>query len=59
MTVKELCERYLEAAEKGLILGKRGAAKKASTLVADRSRISAHILPLLGTRKFLDLRCMA
>ncbi|PWC30342.1 tyrosine-type recombinase/integrase [Teichococcus aestuarii] len=55
LTVKELCERYLEAAEKGLILGKRGAPKKASTLVADRSRISAHILPLLGSRKVMDL----
>jgi integrase len=55
MTVKELCERYLEAADKGLILGKRGAAKKVSTLVADRSRISAHILPLLGVRKVSDL----
>lgn len=55
LTVTELCERYLEAAAKGLILGKRGAPKKASTLVADRSRIGAHIIPLLGGRKVMDL----
>ena len=55
LTVEELCERYLQAADKGLILGKGGAPKKASTLVADRSRISAHILPLLGSRKVVDL----
>ncbi|MBI0435432.1 site-specific integrase [Roseomonas sp. KE0001] len=55
LTMRELCERYLEAADKGLILGKRGAAKKATTLVSDRSRIAAHILPLLGNRKVSDL----
>jgi Arm domain-containing DNA-binding protein len=31
-TVEQLCRRYLEAAEKGLVLGKRGQPKKASTL---------------------------
>ncbi|HWX46504.1 MAG TPA: tyrosine-type recombinase/integrase [Roseomonas sp.] len=55
LTVQELCERYLEAADKGLVLGKGGVPKKASTLVTDRSRISAHILPLLGSRKVMDL----
>ncbi|QTI79028.1 integrase arm-type DNA-binding domain-containing protein [Roseomonas marmotae] len=55
MTIEQLCERYLEAADKGLILGKRGEAKKASTLVADRSRIGAHILPLLGNKKVAEL----
>jgi hypothetical protein len=55
LTVRELCERYLEAADKGLILGKRGQAKKASTLVADRSRIGAHVLPLIGNKKVSDL----
>ncbi|MDT8277667.1 tyrosine-type recombinase/integrase [Roseomonas mucosa] len=55
MTVRDLCTRYLEAAGKGLILGKRGVAKKASTLVTDHSRIDRHILPLLGNRKVADL----
>jgi integrase len=55
MTVRELCNRYVRAAEKGLILGKKGSAKKASTLLRDRSRIDRHILPLLGNRKVVDL----
>jgi integrase len=55
LTVKELCERYLRAAERGLILGKHGGAKKASTLLRDRSRIHRHILPLLGNRRVRDL----
>ncbi|MBP0447840.1 tyrosine-type recombinase/integrase [Roseomonas sp. SSH11] len=55
LTVRELCERYLAAAEKGLILGKGGDPKKTSTLVTDRSRITRHIVPLLGSRKVADL----
>ncbi|EHM02030.1 site-specific recombinase, phage integrase family [Acetobacteraceae bacterium AT-5844] len=55
LTVRELCDRYLEAADKGLILGKGGQPKKASTLVADRSRISAHVVPLLGAKKVTEL----
>src|SRR5579864_1306220 len=39
ITVKELCEQYLAAAEKGLILGKRKRPKKASTLATDRGQI--------------------
>lgn len=50
MTIRELCERYLPDAELGLVPGKRRLPKKASTLASDRSRIDAHILPLLGTR---------
>lgn len=56
MTVKELCERYLEAADKGLLLGKGGLPKKASTLSSDRGRIARHIIPLLGTRLVRDLQ---
>ena len=41
---------------KGLILGKRGLPKKASTMVSDRGRITRHILPLLGHRKVRDLK---
>jgi integrase len=55
ITVKELCERYRKATAAGLILGKGGTPKKASTGVADNSRIDRHIVPLLGTRKVADL----
>lgn len=55
MTVKQLCDVYLEAAEKGLIFGKKGLPKKPSTLATDRGRITRHIVPLLGNRKARDL----
>ncbi len=55
MTVKELCAEYLIALDKGLILGKRGLAKKASTIDTDKGRIERHILPLLGQKKVRDL----
>jgi integrase len=55
MTVRELCARYTQAADRGLILGKRGGPKKASTMSRDRSRIDRHILPLLGNRRVVDL----
>ena len=55
MTVRQLCHAYLDAAEKGLILGKRGQPKKVSTLYVDRGRIARHILPLLGQRLVRDV----
>jgi integrase len=55
MTVRQLCRIYLEAAEKGLILGKGKRPKKGSTLYIDRGRIERHILPLLGGRRVRDL----
>ena len=55
VTVRELCDRYWLAAEKGLILGKGGGPKKPGTLYRDKSRVDCHILPLLGTRKVADL----
>jgi integrase len=55
MTVQQLCGEYLAATEKGLVLGKRGQAKKETTLATDRGRIARHILPLLGKRKVRDL----
>jgi integrase len=55
MTIKELCAVYLDACDKGLVLGKRGKGKKSSTLATDRGRIERHILPLLGTRKVREL----
>ncbi|AWN35871.1 tyrosine-type recombinase/integrase [Methylobacterium radiodurans] len=55
LTIAELCDRYLDAVDKGLIMGKRGAAKKASTLYVDRGRIERHIKPLLGRRLVAEL----
>ncbi len=55
MTVAELCDAYLAAADKGLIMGKGGQAKKASTLYVDRGRIERHIKPLLGRRLVAEL----
>jgi len=51
MTVSELCDTYMTAAEAGEIIGKGGTAKKASTLYSDRGRIERHIKPLIGSRK--------
>ena len=55
MTVRELCDRYLDDLDRGLILGKRGRPKKATTIITDVGRIKRHIIPLLGTRKVRDL----
>ncbi|HXZ16404.1 MAG TPA: tyrosine-type recombinase/integrase, partial [Roseiarcus sp.] len=55
MTVKELCDQYIGAAEQGLILGKGNRPKKPSTLCTDRSRIEGHIVPLLGSKLVIDL----
>jgi len=44
-TVEQLSRRYLEAAGKDLILGRRGQPKKPSTLASDRGRIKRHIIP--------------
>ena len=56
LTVKELCDRYLAAAEKGLILGKGNRPKKASTLYVDRGRTNRHIMPLLGKKRVQTLK---
>jgi len=55
ITVAELCDDYLAAADKGLILGKGGRPKKASTLATDRGRIEQHIKPLLGRKLVVDV----
>lgn len=55
ITVKELCTQYLKDAENGLVLGKGRRPKKASTILIDKSRISRHIIPLLGTRRIKDI----
>ena len=55
ITVKELCARYLEDLRNGLVLGKRGRPKKATTISTDIGRIERHIVPLLGSRRVRDL----
>lgn len=48
ITMAQLCDKYLEAARAGLILGRGGTPKKQSTIDSDESRIRAQIKPLLG-----------
>lgn len=55
ITVKELCELYLQDLNAGLIMGKGGRPKKPTTVVCDVSRIRRHIIPLVGTRRVKDL----
>jgi integrase len=51
ITVKELCTRYLADLRQGLVLGKRGRPKKATTILTDVGRIQRHLIPLLGSRR--------
>lgn len=56
LTVAQLCDQYMKAAEKGLILGRRKSQpKKPSTLEVDRGRIARHIKPLLGNKLVINL----
>jgi integrase len=55
ITVGDLCVEYLAKAEAGLIIGRKGLPKKASTLEIDRGRIARHIVPLLGKKPLKDL----
>lgn len=55
ITVKELCDLYLNDLKAGLILGKGGRPKKPTTIVTDTGRIHRHIIPLIGTRRVRDL----
>jgi integrase len=48
VTIADLCDQYLDDAEAGRLLTRRRAAKSLSTIATDRSRISAHIVPVLG-----------
>ena len=56
LTVKELCDRYLVAADKRLILGKGDRPKRASSLYIDRGRMSRHIVPLIGKKRVQSLK---
>lgn len=54
ITIRTLCERYTSDMEAGLILGRKGTPKKPRTISTDISRINAHIIPLIGTRRVKD-----
>lgn len=49
-SINAICDWYLERAGDGKIIGRSRKPIKASTLAMDRSRIEAHIRPLLGHR---------
>lgn len=55
ITIAELCGEYLNKAQGGLVLTRKGLAKSKTTLYADRGRIDRHIVPLLGRRTVKDL----
>lgn len=55
LTVAQLCRGYLDKAERGLIITRRGKAKKPSTIYTDRGRIERHVIPLLGHRPVKDI----
>jgi integrase len=55
LTVAELCREYLEAANAGHVISRRGRAKKASTLKIDEGRVERHIIPLLGRRPISEV----
>jgi len=50
-TVSELCDLYWADAVAGVLMTRRRAPKKASTLLSDGGRIEKHIKPLLGRMK--------
>ena len=54
ITIKELCELYRADLHAGLILGKGGRPKKASTISTDLGRMQRHLIPLVGTRRVKD-----
>jgi integrase len=55
-TVSDLCDQYLQDADAGRLLTRRGVSKKASTLATDKSRIETHIKPILGALKVAAVR---
>ena len=55
MTVSELAERYIEAMDAGLIMGKGGRPKRPSTIYVNKGQLRGHIVPLIGQRRVQDL----
>ena len=48
LTVGDLCDRYMEAADAGLVITRFGRPKRASTIKIDRGRVARHIKPCIG-----------
>ncbi|MBO6675572.1 MAG: tyrosine-type recombinase/integrase [Rhizobiales bacterium] len=55
ITVSELAERYIEAMDAGLIMGKGGRPKRPSTIYVNKGQLRGHIIPLIGQRRVQDL----
>src|SRR5215470_3438596 len=55
ITVAEMCDEYLRAAQAGLVATRFRRPKGATTLTIDEGRISRHIKPLLGTLRARDI----
>jgi integrase len=56
LKLADLCADYLRDADAGVVLGRGGQPKRASTLAMDRSRIALHILPALGHRTVASIK---
>lgn len=54
LTVNDLCDQYLDALPT-LLISKARRPKRESTISTDRSRIDAHIRPLLGDKLVRDV----
>lgn len=55
ITIEQLCREYLDQAEQGVVLTRRGEAKSESALSTDRGRIDRHIIPLIGLMRRFGL----
>jgi hypothetical protein len=56
LTVRQLCERYLGAAQAGLVVTRFKRPKRPTTVAIDEGRVSRHIKPLIGKILARDLR---
>ena len=50
-TVAEICEWYLKASDSGELLGRHRPPIAKATVALDRSRITTHVKPLIGSRR--------
>jgi integrase len=55
ISIKELCELYMEDAKSGVLITRLLKPKKASTIKIDQGRVDRHIVPLLGNQIAEDL----
>jgi integrase len=55
ITVAEVCDWYFAEVDAGRLLGRRGNRIKPSTIVSDKSRVEAHVKPLIGSRAMRSL----